>query len=72
MKHSVNSSMQAKDTKRVAKVLEIDWGPMLEEAGFSLPPEVSSEDSNGKMLADEHDIEDGIISGRPLPSECHA
>lgn len=72
MKGSVNSSMQAEDTEMVAKVLETDWGPVLEEAGFSLPPEVSSEDSNGKMLADGPEIEDGIIPGRPLPSECHA
>ena len=72
MKGSVNSSMQAEDTEMVAKVLETDWGPVLEEAGFSLPLEVSSEDSNGKMLEDGHEIEDGIISGRPLPSECHA
>ena len=35
----------------VAKVLEIHWGLVLEEAGFSLPPEASSEDS-GKMLED--------------------
>lgn len=72
MKGSVNSSRQAEDTEMVAKVLETDWGPVLEEAGFSLPPEVSSKGSNGKMLEDGPEIEDGIIPGRPLPSECHA
>ena len=35
----------------VEKVLETHWGPVLEEAGFSLPLEASSEDS-GKMLED--------------------
>ena len=39
----------------VAKVLETHWGPVLEEAGFSLPPEASSEDS-GKMLEDGPEI----------------
>ena len=37
------------------KVLETHWGPVLEEAGFSLPPEASSEDS-GKMLEDGPEI----------------
>jgi len=41
----------------VAKVLETHWGPVLEEAGFSLPPEASSEDS-GKMLEDGTEISD--------------
>lgn len=72
MKASVNSSMQVEDTEMVAKVLETDWGPVLEKAGFSLSPEASSEDSSGKMLEDGPEIEDGIIPGRPLPSECHA
>jgi len=39
----------------VAKVLETHWGPVLEEAGFSLPLESSSEDS-GKMLEDGPEI----------------
>ena len=39
----------------VAKVFETHWGPVLEEAGFSLPPEASSYDS-GKMLEDETEI----------------
>ena len=39
----------------VAKVLETHWGLVLEEAGFSLPPEASSEDS-GKMLEDGLEI----------------
>lgn len=72
MKASVNSSMHVEDTEMVAKVLETDWGPVLEKAGFSLSPEASSEDSSGKMLEDGPEIEDGIIPGRPLPSECHA
>ena len=36
-------------TEMVAKVLETHWGPVLEEARFSLPPEASSKDSE-KML----------------------
>ena len=35
----------------VTKVLETHWGPVLEEARFSLPLEASSKDS-GKMLED--------------------
>ena len=39
----------------VKKILETHWSPMLEEAGFSLPPQASSEDS-GKMLEDGTEI----------------
>ena len=39
----------------VEKVLETHWGPVLEDAGFSLSPKSSSEDS-GKMLEDGPEI----------------
>ncbi|KAH9314145.1 hypothetical protein KI387_022772, partial [Taxus chinensis] len=70
-KYGANSTMQSEDTEMVAKVLESDWGPVLEEAGLSLPSE-ASEDNSGKLLQDGPETEDGIIPGRTLPTECHA
>lgn len=49
----------------VEKVLETHWGPVLKEAGFSLPLEASSEDSV-KMLEDGTEISNEYMGNLSL------
>ncbi|KAJ7528785.1 hypothetical protein O6H91_15G019900 [Diphasiastrum complanatum] len=69
----IKMMMQEHAKEVVTKMLEQNWGSLLEEAGLDAPAEAPSNGTiTGALLQNDSEMEDGIIPGPPLPIECHA
>ncbi|XP_043712572.1 uncharacterized protein LOC122661282 isoform X1 [Telopea speciosissima] len=68
---TLNSTIPAKEAKKLLKALEFDWTVLLEEIGVWMPAEIVHKEHYDKPER-ELELEDQIIPGRPIPPECHA
>ncbi|KAJ4963590.1 hypothetical protein NE237_023529 [Protea cynaroides] len=68
---TLNSTIPAKEAKKLSRALESDWTTLLEEIGLWMPAEIvhKEHDNNPER---ELELEDQIIPGPPIPPECNA
>ncbi|XP_042508176.1 uncharacterized protein LOC122084160 [Macadamia integrifolia] len=68
---TLNSTIPAKEAQKLLRALESDWTVLLEKIGLWMPAEIVHKEHHDKPEG-ELELEDQIIPGRAIPSECHA
>ncbi|KAM3758263.1 hypothetical protein ACB098_01G030500 [Castanea mollissima] len=70
-KGTLNPTIQYEEAGMIVRALESDWAVLSEGIGLWIPGEVINKEHDDKPEGVE-DLEDQILPGRPIPTECHA
>lgn len=69
-KGTLNSTIPHEEAGMLVRALESDWAVLSEEIGLWIPAEVINKEHDDKPEGEE-ELEDQILPGRPIPSECN-
>ncbi|XP_031271492.1 uncharacterized protein LOC116129895 [Pistacia vera] len=72
-RQGMNSTILQEEARMLVRVLESDWDALSEEIGLWIPSEITHQEHDDKPEeAEEEELEDEILPGRPVPPECNA
>ncbi|KAJ0026047.1 hypothetical protein Pint_08806 [Pistacia integerrima] len=72
-RQGMNSTILQEEARMLVRVLESDWDALSEEIGLWIPSEITHQEHDDKPEeAEEEELEEEILPGRPVPPECNA
>ncbi|XP_044509917.1 uncharacterized protein LOC123228577 isoform X2 [Mangifera indica] len=71
-RHGINSSDLQEEARMLVRVLESDWDALSGEIGLWIPSEITQREHDKPEGAEEEELEEEILPGRPVPRECNA
>ncbi|CAL5204659.1 unnamed protein product [Lathyrus oleraceus] len=71
VKGNSNYTISLEETGMLLRALESDWDVLCKEVGLWIPAQLVNEEHDDNPEGRE-DIEEEVLPGRTLPSECHA